>query len=46
MKSKKLENIMKLYPLCEEKDKIDFNSLKGPEYDSFQAEMSYIKKVV
>ena len=46
MKSKKLENIMKMYPLCEEKDKIDFNSLKGPEHDSFQAEMSYIKKVV
>ena len=46
MKAKKLDYIQKLYPLCEEKNKIDFSKLAGPEHDSFQAEMSYIKKVV
>ena len=46
MKSKKLDNIKKMYPLCEEKDKIDFNALAGDKLESFQAEMSYIKKVV
>ena len=46
MKSKKLENIQKIYPLETSKDRIDFSQLTGPELDSWQAEMTYIMKVV
>ena len=46
IKSKKLENIKKIYPLDSSKDRIDFTKLTGPDLDSFQAEMTYIKKIV
>ena len=46
LKSKKLENIKLIYPLEKPGEKIDFRELTGPEFDSWVAEITYIKKVV
>ena len=46
LKSKKLENIKIMYPLDGPEKNLDFSQLSGPEFDSWVAEITYIKKVV